>query len=56
MAMDGNALQGLCEGAEGASGRMNTAASFPNLGQPYRAGVSDGREWMLAMQLEDKTN
>lgn len=43
MAMDGTALLGLCEGAEGASGRMNAAASFPNLGQPYRAGVSDGR-------------
>lgn len=43
MAMDGTALRGLCEGAEGASGRMNAAASFPNLGQPCRASVSDGR-------------
>lgn len=43
MVMDGSALRGLCEGAEGASGRMNAAASFPNLGQPCRAVVSDGR-------------
>lgn len=35
-------LRGLCEGAEGASGWMNAAASFPNPGQPCRAGVSDG--------------
>ncbi|KAK5865668.1 hypothetical protein PBY51_019917 [Eleginops maclovinus] len=42
MAMDGTALRGLCEGAEGASGRMNAAASFPNLGQPCRAGASEG--------------
>lgn len=48
------ALRGLCEGAEGASGWMNAAASFPNLGQPCGASVSDGSGWMLAMQLEDK--
>lgn len=36
------ALRGLCEGAEGAGGWMNAAASFPNLGQPCGASVSDG--------------
>lgn len=56
MAMDGTALRGLCEGAEGASGRMNAAASFPNLGQPCRPCVSDGRGKMLALLLKDQIN
>lgn len=41
MAMDGNVLQGLCEGAEGASGWMTVAASFPNPGQPCEATGGD---------------
>lgn len=56
MAMDGTALRGLCEGAEGASGRMNAAASFRNLGQPCRASVTEGRGYMRATLLEEQIN